>query len=336
MFDKVLREIEKMQRMQISIPIEMDEDGYYDKECPSENCLFQFKVLAEDWKDKFKDESVFCPLCGHSATADNFATTEQAEIAKKHALNLIKSRLNNAFSESAKEFNRHHPKDGFLTMKMEYKGSSTNSFILPIHAKKELEQKMKCSECGSQYSVLGSAFFCPCCGKNSANETFNNSIKKIESKIRNIETIRKAVAEINADEAELTVMSLIESGLSDGVVAFQRFCELIYRENQKSDKKIKLNVFQNLDIGAEYWNDLFGESYRDWLTDIEFKQLNILFQKRHLLAHSEGIVDEKYLEKSGDHIYKVGQRIVIKEKDVLKIVTLIKKLADKIRTKIGT
>ena len=238
MFDKVLREIEKMQGMQIPIPIETDEDGYYDKECPSENCLFQFKVLAEDWKDKFKDDSVFCPLCGHNATANNFATTEQAEIAEKHTLNIIRSRLDNVFAESAKEFNRRQPKGEFLKMKMEYKGSTTNTFILPIPAKKELEQKVECKQCGSRYSVLGSAFFCPCCGKNSASETFDNSIKKIESKIRNIEAIRKAVTEISADEAELTVMSLIESGLSDGVVAFQRFCELIYRENQKSDKKI--------------------------------------------------------------------------------------------------
>ncbi len=285
---------------------------------------------------KFKDESVFCPLCGHNASADNFWTTEQIEKGKEQAFNQVKRRLNKTFAESAKEFNRHQPKGGFLTMKMQFKGSTSSTFILPIPAKKELEQKIVCSKCGSRYSVLGSAFFCPCCGYNSVNETFDNSIKKIESKIKNIETIRKAVSEISADEAELTVRSLIESGLSDGVAAFQRFCELIYRENQKTDKKIKFNAFQNLDIGAEYWNELFGESYRDWVTDIEFRQLNILFQKRHLLAHCEGIVDEKYLKKSGDTAYKVRQRVVIKKKDVLKIVNLIKKLVDKIRTKIGT
>ena len=60
MFDKLIRELRKMERMKVSIQIETDAEGYYDKECPSKNCMFQFKVLAEDWADKFKDESVFC------------------------------------------------------------------------------------------------------------------------------------------------------------------------------------------------------------------------------------------------------------------------------------
>ncbi len=336
MFEKVLKELERMKRMQVSIPVETDEDGYYDKECPSENCLFQFKVLAEDWSNKFNDDSVYCPLCGHNAPTDNFWTTEQIEQGKEQAINQVKNRINEAFSESAKEFNRKQPKGGFLTMKMEFKGSTTSSFILPIPAKKELEQKITCSKCGSRYSVLGSAFFCPCCGYNSVIETFDNSIKKIESKINNIETIRKAVTEISADEAELTVRSLIESGLSDGVVAFQHFCELTYLENRKTDEKIKFNAFQNLEIGAKYWETIFNESYQDWLSKNEYWELNILFQKRHLLAHREGIVDEKYIQKSGDTRYKIGQRIVVKEKDVMNLVRLINKIVNEIRIKIGT
>jgi uncharacterized Zn finger protein (UPF0148 family) len=335
MFEKVLRELERMKQMQVSVPIETDDEGYYDKECPSDNCLFQFKVLADDWRDKFKDESVFCPLCGHNAPANNFWTTEQIEKSKEQTIQQVKSRLNKAFAESARDFNRRYPKGGFLTMKMEFKGSSTSSFILPIPAKKELEQKIECANCGANYSVLGSAFFCPCCGHNSVNETFDNSIKKIKSKIKNIDTIRKAVSEISEDEAELTVRSLIESGLSDGVVAFQRFCELTYKNNLKEDKKVKFNAFQNLEIGDQYWKDLIGESYIDWLSESEYGRLNILFQKRHLLAHTEGIVDEKYIEKSKDLAYKVGQRIVIKENDVLEIVELINKLVDKIRKKLA-
>lgn len=51
--------------------------------------------------------------------------------------------------------------------------------------------------------------------------------------------------------------------------------------------------------------------------------LNIIFQKRHLLAHQEGIIDEKYIEKTGDTKYKVGQRIVVKQDDVNEGVRLV-------------
>lgn len=319
--------------MIVPIPIQLDESGYIDKECPSETCLFQFKVYADDWKNLFKDESVFCPLCGNDAPAKSFWTTEQIEQAKKQAINIAIGKISQSFSDMASEFNRNQPKNGFISLKMEYKPTHTNSIIIPISAKKELEQKIVCKNCGARYSVLGSAFFCPCCGHNSVTETFDNSLKKIESKIKNLETIRKAVSEINADEAELTVRSLIESGLTDGVVAFQRFCELTYKNYTRSDAKIKQNAFQNLEIGGQHWKDLFSETYEDWIAKDKMMELKILFQKRHLLAHSEGIVDEKYIQNSNDNTYKVGQRIVVKEKDVMELVGLIKKISNIIKQK---
>ncbi|MCD4692530.1 MAG: hypothetical protein K8R79_06435 [Calditrichales bacterium] len=331
MFDKLIRELKKMERMQVSVPIQTDADGYYDKECPSENCLFQFKVFAGDWGDKFKDESVYCPLCGHNAPADSFWTTEQIEQSENKAYKYLEGRLKKAFADNAKDFNRRQPRRGFITMRMEYKGTRSNFIILPIPSQKELQQKIACSNCNAKYAVLGSAFFCPCCGYNSVIETFDNSIKKIETKIKNLDLVRRAVSEISEDEAEITIRSLIESGLSDGVVAFQRFCELIYKQLQDEKKKIKFNAFQNLEIGGNYWHRLFGESYNNWLEPEEYKRLNILFQRRHLLAHCEGIVDQKYLDNSGDNSYTVGQRIVVKKKDVTDLVFLIRKIINRIR-----
>lgn len=154
----------------------------------------------------------------------------------------------------------------------------------------------------------------------------------IENNIKNIPVIRKAVEEISKDEAETSCRSIIEASLGNCVVAFQRFCEVTFI-TQSPDTKLKLNAFQNLKIGGDYWKELLGETYKDWLTPNEFILLNELFQKRHLLSHTEGIVNQKYIDKSGDTTYKVGQRIVIKEKDVLELLKLIKKLADILRQK---
>lgn len=37
MFKKALREIEKLK--QVRIPVDTDEEGYYDRECPSGDCM---------------------------------------------------------------------------------------------------------------------------------------------------------------------------------------------------------------------------------------------------------------------------------------------------------
>jgi hypothetical protein len=334
MFEKLIRELKEWEHTkQISIPIEADKDGYLDKECPSEDCLFQFKVDKKDWKELFKDEKVFCPSCRHEANSDSWWTTEQLEQGKEQIAKHIVGRIDKALEDSAKDFNTRQPSNSFITMSFKVTGTKPMHYILPLPSKEEMQLKIQCKSCNSKYAVIGSAFFCPCCGHNSAEETFDNSLKKINDKIKNLPIIRVAVEQISKDEAETTCRSLIETSLSECVVAFQRFSEVKFVK-KAPDKRITFNAFQNIEGGAGYWKELIGETYNDWLSEIELKRLKQLFQKRHLLAHTEGIVDQKYIDKSKDITYKVGQRIVVKEKEVIELLYLIRKLADAILQKI--
>jgi hypothetical protein len=68
------------------------------------------------------------------------------------------------------------------------------------------------------------------------------------------------------------------------------------------------------------------KTYSDWVTSSELHDLRVFFQKRRLLAHTEGIVDSKYVEDSGDSSYKAGQRIVVKGDDVIHCLEIVKKI----------
>lgn len=331
MFEKLLRQLKEMNGMKVSIPIEKDKNGYFDRECPDKECMFIFKVNDDDWKNNFKDESVFCPMCGNESTSDQFWTTEQVNNAKKQATEYIKGEIHKAMKDDARNFNNHQSKEGFITMSMNVSGHTPQKLIMPIPSQEIFEQKISCEKCESRYSVIGSAFFCPCCGHNSIEQTFNNTITKIESSINNIPTIRKALNEISKDESENTCQTLIEKCLLDSVVTFQRYCDNMYSKHTNSKTKIPFNAFQKLDVGGELWKEILDENYENWLTNTEFKRLNILFQRRHLLQHTEGIVDEKYIAKSCDNKYKTGQRIIVKEKDAIELVNYIKKITNKIR-----
>ena len=41
----------------------------------------------------------------------------------------------------------------------------------------------------------------------------------------------------------------------------------------------------------------------EWLSVDELKDMNLLFQRRHLIEHNNGMVDQKYIDKSGDNSY---------------------------------
>lgn len=63
MFDSVIRKLKKMENgSQFPISVPIDNDGYFDRRCPSQACQADFKVLMEDWKDKVSDDQAFCPI----------------------------------------------------------------------------------------------------------------------------------------------------------------------------------------------------------------------------------------------------------------------------------
>ena len=327
MFDNLLRELQRLDRTSVSVTIEADEEGHLDKECPADNCKFVFKVYEEDWANLFKDEAVYCPMCGHVADADSWWTTEQLEYAKEQALEQVDSRIGRALDTDARNFNRQQPRDSFIKMSMSVNGFNRHPLMLPFPAKELFERKIQCDQCNSRYSVIGSAYFCPCCGHNSVEKTFDDSIKKILAKIDNTDIIRKAFQDIDRkDEGEITIKSLIESALTDGVTAFQRLADELYAKVPNC-QPAPFNAFQRIDDGNSLWKNGCGKGYEDWLTPNELSDLKLLFQKRHLLAHREGMVDDKYIQRSGDRNYRVGQRIIIRNFDIRSLVDLITKLA---------
>lgn len=186
-----------------------------------------------------------------------------------------------------------------------------------------MQLEIQCDACQARYAVIGSAFFCPACGHNSVVRTYTDALTKIQLKRDSQAIIRQALTVASGkDSAEITCRSLLESCISDGVVAFQRYCESLY--SMFGDASF--NAFQRLDQGNQLWESAVGVGYTNWLDAEELSRLKILFQKRHLLAHNEGIVDDRYIAKSGDSSYKEGQRIVITERDVGDLLNCLTKL----------
>ncbi len=129
---------------------------------------------------------------------------------------------------------------------------------------------------------------------------------------------------MDKDFAENTNRDMTENCLKDVVSAFQMLASEIYvKLNGKLDG---LNDFQNISKGSELLKKKCDYGYEKWLSDDEIKELNIFFHKRHLIVHTNGIINENYITKSGDTTYKVDQRLVIKEQDVLILISIVKKL----------
>ena len=87
--------------MEIPVTLQSDKKGYFDRECPNENCRYTFKINMQDWKEKVSDEEVHCPMCGHIDTSEKWWTQKQLEgmqnIAADYAMSLISEKFDEVF-----------------------------------------------------------------------------------------------------------------------------------------------------------------------------------------------------------------------------------------------
>jgi hypothetical protein len=337
MFEDLTREIRRLEGgVEFRVPIEADRDGYIDKECPAGNCQFQFKVHGEDWLEKFKDDEVFCPYCGHSAASNAWFTTEQVEHAEAQALKYVEGTLGEALRQDAESFNRIQPEHGFITMSMEVHGTRAQRTVIPAPADELFELKITCGECSSRWSVIGSAFFCPCCGHSSAERVFEQALAKIRVKVNNDRLIEdKLIDAVGRDQARVIVRSLVETGLVDCVVAFQRLAEQLY-SGLPGAPRSSLNAFQRLDDGSSLWLEQTGYGYDHYLSSEELRELKLFFGRRHILSHTDGIVDERYLSQTQDASYRAGQRLVVTSADVRTLADLVEKLGLALRRAVAS
>lgn len=312
--------------MTIPITIQSDEKGYFDRECPNEECLFQFKIKLSDWKEKVSDEAVYCPMCGYVADSDKWWTQEQLEsmreIATSYALNMIQGELDKSF----KKLERSTRNNKYF--KIKYKPGRRISFINnPIGQMPEWETEIVCPDCSTSYSVIGTAYFCPCCGRNNVKTALIDSMSSIEKMIDSLDDLEEHLSEkVGKDAAKDMASKMLEDCLGNIVSAFQKYAELLY--SQISENSVRVNDFQIVEKGSNLFLQACGKGYDAWLSQYELKRMIIFFQRRHILEHNAGIVDGRYIEKSGDTSYSVGQRLVLKKNEVRELLAIVRKLCN--------
>lgn len=329
MFDDVLRELRRLEGgVKVQVNLEIDDNGYLDRLCPSEECDTHFKVMFEDWRNIVRDEVVYCPLCRHDAKASDWNTQEQSRYIQELATSYLQNQLGQALQSDSQRFNSRQHRNTLIQMSLLYRPGHI-PIPVPASATDIMTQEFRCSECNCRYSSIGAAFFCPSCGHNSILDTFVNSVKTVRNTLAALPTIREALAK-SADEnvAEDAIRHICENGLVKLVSSFQHYVEACFTDLANASQfTVRRNLFQNLVESDTIWRDATGTGYTDILDVAEYRSLAMYFQQRHILAHQDGIVDQQYIDRANDQRFDVGQRLIITESAVTNLVNVIEKLA---------
>ena len=301
----------------IAIPIPADENALTGRECPQPDCEGYFKV---EFGTGLKGEALpcHCPYCGHTTGHDHFWTKEQIEYAKSIAMRRITDAIHKDLKKL--EFD-HKPKGAFgLGISMKVKPGRPT----PIHyyRERQLETEVVCVNCTLRYSVYGVFAFCPDCGQH-------NSLQILD---KNLEVVGKMLDLAAQTEKELSE-KLVENALEDCVSAFDGFGRELCRiraNRARNPARVEKLSFQNLEGARSSLLDAFGIDLSAAVEPDEWRAAGAGFQKRHLVAHKTGVVDQDYITKTGDTHAVVGRKIGIGADEVRQLARIINKLAQRL------
>jgi hypothetical protein len=285
---------------QSSISLSTDEDGYLGRECPVEECLGYFKITPGTGLKG--PAPCHCPYCGHSGDSSTFNTQEQIEYAKS----VVFHQVTDALFKDMKSLEFDHKPTGAFGIGLSLKVTQGARHPIQYYREKELETHVVCDDCTLRYAIYGVFGWCPDCGTH-------NSVQILG---KNLELARKELALAGAAEKELAD-HLIGDALENVVSAFDGFGrEICHRKGEEIR-------FQSLPGARRKLQDKFGFDFADVLSAEQWNAVCRVFQKRHLLAHRMGVIDEDYVQKANDPGAVVGRKVRVAHDEVISAIALV-------------
>jgi hypothetical protein len=287
---------------QFSISIPPDKDGLIGRECPVKECEGYFKIQPGTGL-KGENLPCRCPYCGHAAGQQEFFTKAQIEYAKSIVVNRVTGALLSDLK--ALEFN-NRPSGGFgigISMKVEGRPHP-----IRYYREKKLETEVVCDQCTLRYMIYGVFGFCPDCGAHNSFQILGKNFDLVEKTLAAAEALEESLAQ-----------HWISNALEDCVSAFDGFgretCRVCSSKAADAAKAGSIS-FQNISRARDKVCEQFGLDFAATLTEADWAHVCRSFQKRHLLAHKMGVVDEEYVQATGDRTAVVGRKCRVDANEV--------------------
>jgi hypothetical protein len=288
----------------VSVSISPDEHGYLGRECPEKSCEGYFKIKPGTGLTGH-DLPCVCPYCGHKGPRDTFWTKAQIEYLRSVALR----RISDAIHKDLKQLEFDHKPRGAFGIGVSLKVKSGAPVPIRHYIEKELETHVTCDQCTLEYAVYGVFAYCPDCGAH-------NSLQILH---KNLDLALKQVALANTVTERDLKEHLTGDALENCVSAFDGFareaCRI--RAAKSADPSQCANLsFQNLPRAAVRMHKLFSIDLLSCMQPAEWQAAHIGFMRRHLLAHRAGVVDQQYLDETGEPSTHLGRKVVVSATEV--------------------
>jgi hypothetical protein len=276
----------------ITVMMASDKEGFFGYVCPGCQQYFRGYCLPE---------VILCPYCLYEDNGIAFLTKNQLQY-----IDLYLDKLHEHFNTG---------EDVCIDCDEIINQLDNNSIKLSAYEVRR-QRTIVCEKCKTKFDIIGVFASCPACGHRNNLSQFREDINSIRNQTKNPGVKLNRLLN-SAVEDCVGMGSDIQSVLEKNIP----LCSLSRKEIRKID-------FQRIIETNDVLVRLYG--LRLFKDDHVVKNFfTLIFQKRHLIAHKRGVVDQKYLDKTNDVTVRLGQEISISMEELNKFLDLLEEETSK-------
>ncbi len=203
----------------------------------------------------------------------------------------------------------------------------------------ELKQQLhfECShvDCRAQTDILGDYGYCPRCGRTNARKLFLERIEKMLIRWEDVDNTiadRRDRSEVWDDMTKNIVgdFEYLAKHLRKKLLHFpmtpnrlKRLEELNFQQPLPANE----SLLQWFDISLLTWPGS-GEIPKRIVPDSDVPFIKKMVQRRHILIHNGGVVDQDYLSFSADTQVVLGERVRIRSNEAKRFIEIVRTMAE--------
>src|SRR5208282_3075531 len=289
--------------------IQSDEQGMWGRNCPACEKYFRTNHVFE---------VTCCPYCAVAAPSLAFISKDQRKYI---------TACYDAFARAYREKKNTAVEIKDIT--------DRNSAWHYSEEKQQFHFKCAGNGCDVETDILGEYGYCPRCGRTNARKLYR---ERVERMLKRLEEVQKTVTDRRERELIWEEMTKNVVGDFEHLAKHMRVRLLNFPMTPNRRKRLQDLSFQQplqaneslanwFDIGLITWrgNTTFPQRV---VPDSDLPFIKKMIQRRHILIHNGGIVDQGYLDFAGDNQVQLGERISIRSKEAKRFIELTRTMAE--------
>jgi DNA-directed RNA polymerase subunit RPC12/RpoP len=253
-------------------------------------------------------EGHFCPYCIYEGHPLNFQTANQLKFIEMFC---------RAFIEAYRG-----PDNVVIDLSQIVKGLPENRPQW-VYSEQRQQTRFQCQDCQTHFDVLGEYVRCHGCGKPTWREVIERKLISAENQFNEADNL----TDRQARETEWE--QILSRFVSDFEAMARELQKLLASWPATPKRRGELHnlSFQNIVHATQSLKDWFGIELFRSISEDDQRFLNLMFNRRHLIVHNAGRVDQEYLNKTGDTTVKLNEKIRIRSKHIRRLLPLVRTLA---------